>query len=89
MSSRKLLTMVLEEVDNWAMVTCPQFSIGAFDDTKDNAKEQVYESIKVASYIVTKRKEMGKRVDERLVGYAKDINNNGAYIKDYFEELHR
>jgi len=83
----QFLTLILDEVDQWAMATCPEFKIGTFGDTKDNAKERLFENVKVASYVLVKQEERDIKVDRRLIKYARIINNNGAFIKDYFREL--
>ena len=83
----EFLTLILDEVDNWAMATCPQFRIGTFGDTTENAKEHLYDNIKIASYVIAKKEKKGDAVDRRLAKYANIINNNGAHIKDYFREV--
>jgi hypothetical protein len=87
LENKQFLTLILSEIDNWAMATCPEFKIGTFGETKDNAKEQLYDNVKVASYVIAKRKKQGESVDRRILSYAEIINNNGAAIKEYFREV--
>lgn len=81
------LSLVLDEVDKWAMATCPEFKIGTFGTSLDNAREHLFENIKIASYIIVEKKRKGKKVDRRLIRYAKLINENGASIRDCFQEV--
>jgi hypothetical protein len=88
MGQNRLLNLLLDEVDDLAMAMCPEFNIGTFGQTIDNAREHLFENVKITSYILVEKEKRGKEVDKRIISYAKKICNNGASIRDYFQEAH-
>ena len=86
MDTQGKLTLFLSEARDWALARCPEFKINAFADSKDEAKQHLFENVRTASYVIVNRKKKGLPIDEKLFPFADIINNNGANIKQYFTE---
>lgn len=81
----KFLTLRIATTPDWVSARCPEFGIGTFADTADNAKVRLFDNVKAMSYVIVAKRNNGEAINEDLFKYANIINNNGANLKEYFK----